>query len=111
GRTVFVSSHLMSEMALTPAHLIVIAQDQLLADTSMSDFIADNSRSYVRVSTTEPERLRDALSSDGITTTQVSDGSLEAEGDRAARIGEIAAQNGLVLHELSPQKASLEEAF
>lgn len=111
GRTVFVSSHLMSEMALTADHLIVIGQGQLLADTSMSDFIADNSRSYVRVRTTEPERLRDALSSDGITTTQVSDGSLEAEGDRAARIGEIAAQNGLVLHELSPQKASLEEAF
>jgi ABC-2 type transport system ATP-binding protein len=111
GRTVFVSSHLMSEMALTADHLIVIGRGKLMADTSMSQFVAENSRSYVRVRTPEPERMRDLLDPAGLKPVTAADGALEVDGDEAVRIGELAAEHGVVLHELSPQKASLEEAF
>ncbi|MFF4753507.1 ABC transporter ATP-binding protein [Streptomyces sp. NPDC002514] len=111
GRTVFVSSHLMSEMALTADHLVVIGQGRLLADTSMAGFIRENSRSYVRIRTPQRERLLDVLHQDGITVVQTGGGALEAEGGKAERIGELAARHGVVLHELSPQQASLEEAF
>ncbi|MGP3980978.1 ATP-binding cassette domain-containing protein [Streptomyces sp. KR80] len=111
GRTVFVSSHLMSEMALTADHLVVIGQGRLLADTAMTDFIARNSRSYVRLRSPERERLLDVLHEAGLTAVSVANGSLEVEGGDAARIGELAAEHRLVLHELSPQQASLEEAF
>lgn len=111
GRTVFVSSHLMSEMALTAEHLIVIGRGRLLADTSMADFIEQNSRSYVRVRTPQPEQLKDVLAAAGLTPVTVGDGSMEVQDADPAKIGELAAQNRLVLHELSPQRASLEEAF
>ncbi|MFF8866970.1 ABC transporter ATP-binding protein [Streptomyces sp. NPDC015139] len=111
GRTVFVSSHLMSEMALTAEHLVVIGQGRLLADTSMADFIRQNSRSYVRIRTPQRERLLDVLHQAGITVVESGGGALEVEGGKAEQIGELAARNGLVLHELSPQQASLEEAF
>ena len=111
GRTVFVSSHLMSEMALTAEHLVVIGQGRLLADTSMADFIRANSRSYVRVRSPQRERLLDVLHGAGITVVETGTGALETEGGKAEPIGELAAQNGIVLHELSIQQASLEEAF
>ncbi|MCK1819621.1 ABC transporter ATP-binding protein [Streptomyces sp. XM83C] len=111
GRTVFVSSHLMSEMALTADHLVVIGQGRLLADTSMADFIARNSRSYVRVRSPEREKLLDVLHRAGVTVVEAGGGVLEAGGGEAERIGELAAENRIVLHELSPQQASLEEAF
>ncbi|MFF4442088.1 ABC transporter ATP-binding protein [Streptomyces sp. NPDC001621] len=111
GRTVFVSSHLMSEMALTAEHLVVIGQGRLLADTSMADFIRQNSRSYVRIRTPQRERLLDVLHQAGITVVESGAGALEVEGGKAEQIGELAARNGLVLHELSPRQASLEEAF
>ncbi|MEU1165037.1 ATP-binding cassette domain-containing protein [Streptomyces sp. NPDC090075] len=111
GRTVFVSSHLMSEMALTAEHLVVIGQGRLLADTSMADFIRANSRSYVRVRSPQRERLLDVLHGAGITVVETGTGALEVEGGKAEPIGELAAQNGIVLHELSIQQASLEEAF
>ncbi|MFF0226721.1 ATP-binding cassette domain-containing protein [Streptomyces sp. NPDC004629] len=111
GRTVFVSSHLMSEMALTADHLVVIGQGQLLADTSMADFIRENSRSYVRIRTPQRERLFDMLHEAGIAVVRTDGDALEVEGGKAERIGELAAQHGVVLHELSPQQASLEEAF
>ncbi|MEU9411206.1 ATP-binding cassette domain-containing protein [Streptomyces sp. NPDC048281] len=111
GRTVFVSSHLMSEMALTAEHLVVIGQGRLLADTSMADFIRTNSRSYVRVRSPQRERLLDVLHAAGITVVETGTGTLEVEGGKAEPIGELAAQNGIVLHELSIQQASLEEAF
>ncbi|MDH6224927.1 MULTISPECIES: ATP-binding cassette domain-containing protein [Streptomyces] len=110
GRTVFVSSHLMSEMALTAEHLIVIGQGRLLSDLSMADFIRQNSRSYVRVRTPERERFLDVLRSAGLTAMETGD-VLELDGVAAEQIGELAARHGLVLHELSPQQASLEEAF
>jgi ABC-2 type transport system ATP-binding protein len=111
GRTVFVSSHLMSEMALTADHLVVIGQGRLLADTTMADFIERNSKSYVRIRTPQRERLLDVLHTAGITAVQAGDGALEVDGGKAEHIGELAAQHGVVLHELSPQQASLEEAF
>ncbi|MFF7530826.1 ABC transporter ATP-binding protein [Streptomyces bobili] len=110
GRTVFVSSHLMSEMALTADHLVVIGQGRLLADTSMADFIAQNSRAYVRIRTPQRERLLDVLHGAGITVVEAGE-ALEVDGSKSERIGELAAQHQLVLHELSPQRASLEEAF
>ncbi|MFJ5775697.1 ABC transporter ATP-binding protein [Streptomyces sp. NPDC093094] len=111
GRTVFVSSHLMSEMALTADHLVVIGQGRLLADTSMADFIARNSRTYVRIRTPQRERMLDVLHRAGITVVESGSGALEVDGGKPERIGELAAQHQLVLHELSPQQASLEEAF
>ncbi|MET9449488.1 ABC transporter ATP-binding protein [Streptomyces cinerochromogenes] len=111
GRTVFVSSHLMSEMALTADHLVVIGQGRLLADTSMADFIRANSRSYVRIRSPQHERLLDVLHQAGITVVEAGGEALEVEGGKAEQIGELAARHGLVLHELSPRQASLEEAF
>ncbi|MYR57333.1 ATP-binding cassette domain-containing protein [Streptomyces sp. SID625] len=111
GRTVFVSSHLMSEMALTADHLVVIGQGRLLADTSMADFIARNSRSHVRVRTPDRERLLDALHRAGIQVVQGGDGALEVDGGRSEEIGELAARHQVVLHELSSRQSSLEEAF
>ncbi|MEV5931971.1 ABC transporter ATP-binding protein [Streptomyces sp. NPDC052079] len=111
GRTVFVSSHLMSEMALTADHLVVIGQGRLLADTSMADFIERNSRSYVRVRSPQRERLLDVLHGAGMTVVESGDGALEVDGSTAEAIGELAARHQLTLHELSPQQASLEEAF
>ncbi|MEV5017141.1 ABC transporter ATP-binding protein [Streptomyces sp. NPDC053780] len=111
GRTVFVSSHLMSEMALTADHLVVIGQGRLLADTSMADFIAENSRSYVRIRTPHRERLLDALHGAGIEVVDTGAEVLEVDGDKSEAVGELAARDQVVLYELSPQRASLEEAF
>ncbi|MFI6091836.1 ABC transporter ATP-binding protein [Streptomyces sp. NPDC051218] len=111
GRTVFVSSHLMSEMALTADHLVVIGQGRLLADTSMADFIQQNSRSYVRLRSPERERLLDVLHQEGVTAVEAGNGTLEVDGTPSEDLGELAARHQLVLHELSPQRASLEEAF
>ncbi|MFD0550361.1 ABC transporter ATP-binding protein [Streptomyces rectiviolaceus] len=111
GRTVFVSSHLMSEMALTADHLVVIGQGRLLADTSMADFIHQNSRSYVRLRSPQRERLLDVLHQEGVTAVEAGNGTFEVDGTAAEDLGELAARHQLVLHELSPQRASLEEAF
>ncbi|AXG80323.1 ABC transporter ATP-binding protein [Streptomyces paludis] len=111
GRTIFVSSHLMSEMALTADHLIVIGRGRLLANTSMADFIHENSRSFTRLRSPDRERLKDALSEAGHTSVEGTDGTLEIDGAETAELGELAARHGIVLHELSAQRASLEEAF
>ncbi|ALC20805.1 ABC transporter ATP-binding protein [Streptomyces pristinaespiralis] len=111
GRTIFVSSHLMSEMALTADHLIVIGQGKLLADTSMADFIQQNSRSYVRLRSPQQEELRDAVHRAGMTVVESDNGTLEVDGASTEQLGELAAEHRIVLHELSAQRASLEEAF
>ena len=111
GRTVFVSSHLMSEMALTADHLVVIGQGRLLADTSMADFIRQNSRSYVRIRSPHRERLLDVLHGARIIVVEAGGGALEVDGGKPEHIGELAARHQIVLHELSAQQASLEEAF
>lgn len=111
GRTIFVSSHLMSEMALTADHLIVIGQGKLLADTSMADFIHKNSRSYVRLRTPQRERLLDVLHGAGMVAVESGNGTLEIDGATTEALGELAAEHRITLHELSAQRASLEEAF
>jgi ABC-2 type transport system ATP-binding protein len=101
----------MSEMALTADHLIVIGQGKLLADLSMNEFIDQNSHSFVRLRTPQPEQLLDLLAANGMTATPDSDGAFEVVDADPARIGDLVAAHGVTLHELSPQRASLEEAF
>ena len=111
GRTVFVSSHLMAEMAVTADHLIVINQGRLLADTSTAEFIRRNARIFVRVRTQEPERFRWQLSMAGIAAVLAQDGSVEVSGVSAAEVNRLAVANHHLLDELSTQSAALEEAF
>ena len=111
GRTVFLSSHLMSEMALTADHLIVIGRGRLLADTSMAGFIGANTRSHVHIRTPEPARMRDVLAAAGVTVRQAPDGALEADVSEPAKVGELAAAHRLVVHEIAVRTASLEETF
>jgi ABC-2 type transport system ATP-binding protein len=111
GRTVFVSSHLMSEMALTAEHLIVIGRGKLIADTPVQAFIDQAALNTVLVRSPQAVSLHDVLAGPGVTITSVGRGVLEVAGIRADEIGERAAAAGIVLHELSPQQPSLEEAF
>ncbi|WP_405589107.1 ABC transporter ATP-binding protein [Streptomyces sp. NBC_01092] len=116
GRTVFVSSHLMSEMALTADHLIVIGRGQLLSDMSVKDFIAANSAGFARVRTpdTEPqlrEKLSTALTEAGGHVLPEQDGGLRVTGLALPRISDIAHDTDVRLWELSPHQASLEEAY
>jgi ABC-2 type transport system ATP-binding protein len=111
GRTVFVASHLMSEMAMTAEHLVVIGRGRLLADTTVEQFIAANTKSYVRIATPEPARLREVLAAEGIQVTDTDDGALAAHDADPARLGELVARHGLVVHEVVRRSASLEEAF
>jgi ABC-2 type transport system ATP-binding protein len=112
GRTVFLSSHLMSEIALTAEHVIVVGRGRLIADTSVADIVAQASRNAaVRIRTPNAALLREVVAADGIAVTSVERGVLEIHGLSSAAIGEIAAHNGIVLHELTPQKASLEDAY
>jgi ABC-2 type transport system ATP-binding protein len=112
GRTVFVSSHLMSEMALTADHLIVIGRGRLIADTSVDDFVGRASTNLVLVRSPELDRLRVLLAEHGATGEEPRDrGAVEVRGLSAERIGDLASANGIAIHELTPQHASLEEAF
>ena len=111
GRTIFVSSHLMSEMALTADHLIVVGRGRVLADCSTSDFIEQASPSVVRVRSPHATRLRELLQAEGVTIGSDEPGVLEVGGMSTDAIGERAAAEGLTLHELSARQASLEEAF
>jgi ABC-2 type transport system ATP-binding protein len=111
GRTVFVSSHLMSEMALTAEHLIVIGKGKLIADTSVEEFIQRASSRVVRVRTPEATRLRDLLTGPGVGVTDLAPGLLEVSGLDGAEIGRIACRDAVPLEELTPVQASLEEAF
>jgi ABC-2 type transport system ATP-binding protein len=113
GRTVFVSSHLMSEMALTADHLIVIGRGKLIADTSVDEFVARASTSHkvVLVRSPEAERLRNALARPGVSFVEADRGALEVHGLTAEQVGDAAAAAGIALHELTPHQASLEEAF
>jgi ABC-2 type transport system ATP-binding protein len=110
GRTVLVSSHLMSEMALTADHLIVIGRGRLLADTSVQDFLARDASGTVRVVSPDAERLAALLRAHDLTVTQA-DGALRVAGATAAQVGDLAAPEGIRLHELGQEQASLEEAF
>jgi ABC-2 type transport system ATP-binding protein len=111
GRTVFVSSHLMSEMALTAERLIVIGRGKLIADTTTKEFVEQASGNVVRVRTPQADALRGHVLSPDVTVVPLEPGLLEVHGLTAPQIGETAARHGIVLHELTPMQASLEEAF
>ncbi len=111
GRTVFVSSHLMSEMALTAQRLIVIGRGRLIADTTMEAFIAGAARDAVRVRTTDPGALAALLQSRGATVSPDQDGALTVSGMSTDQVGTAAGAAGITLLELTARQASLEEAF
>ncbi|HLK73927.1 MAG TPA: ATP-binding cassette domain-containing protein [Streptosporangiaceae bacterium] len=115
GRTVFVSSHLMSEMENTADHLIVIGRGRLLADCTMEEFIARSSGQTVRVRTPQADLLAKAVSearSESTATAKTeADGSLTVHGLTAAEVGDLAFEYGVRLHELTVVRASLEAAF
>ncbi|MHB8219743.1 MAG: ABC transporter ATP-binding protein [Acidimicrobiales bacterium] len=111
GRTVLVSSHLMSEMALTADHLVVIGRGRLIADMPVSDFIAQSSEQFVRVRTPRTDDLVRQIRDAGGRAVADEDGALRVTGMSAVAIGDLAAGAGIALHELSPQSASLEEVF
>jgi ABC-2 type transport system ATP-binding protein len=111
GRTIFVSSHLMSEMALTATDLVVIGRGQLIADTTVADFISSNTVATVLVRTPGADRLADSLRSAGAVVRDREDGALLVTGLDAVHIGDLALEAGVALHELSPVQASLEEVF
>jgi ABC-2 type transport system ATP-binding protein len=113
GRTIFVSSHLMSEMALTATDLVVIGRGRLLADTTVAEFISSNTEATVLVRSPEEGRLADALTRAGRggSVRRGEAGGLLVTGASPAEIGDVAHTEGIALHELSPQQASLEEVF
>jgi ABC-2 type transport system ATP-binding protein len=111
GRTILVSSHLMSEMALTADHLIVVGRGRVLADCSTADFIAQSSPAVVHVRSPHATRLRELLLAEGVTIASDEPGVLEIAGLTTDAIGERAAEHRLTLHELSTRQASLEDAF
>jgi ABC-2 type transport system ATP-binding protein len=111
GKTVFVSSHLMSEMALTANHLIVIGRGKLIADTSVEEFVGQASAKAVLVRSPNLTRLQEELAGEGVSFAPAERGALEVHGLTAAQVGDAAAVAGIALHELTPQQASLEEAF
>ncbi|MFD9889532.1 ABC transporter ATP-binding protein [Amycolatopsis sp. NPDC059027] len=110
GRTVFVSSHLLSEMALTASQLVVIGKGQLISQSSTEDFVARAAENTVKVRSPQLDRLRDVLLKASAQVT-AENGAILVSGMDSDKIGEIAAANQLVLHELSPQTGSLEQAF
>jgi ABC-2 type transport system ATP-binding protein len=111
GRTVFVSSHLMNEMAVTADHLIVIGRGKLVAECSTEEFIERAGGRSVLVRSPDAERFGEAIALEGGTVTPAGDGVLNVVGMEAARIGELASAGGFVVHEVTPQRSSLEEAF
>ncbi len=111
GRTVFLSSHLMNEMALTADHLIVVGRGRLISDVSVADFIAAASANSVRVRSPQAGQLRSLLLGHGATVSSSETGELDVTGLTSDQIGRTAADAGLTLYELSPVQASLEEAF
>ena len=111
GRTIFVSSHLMSEMAQTAEHVIVIGRGKLIADASIEQIVAAASGARVRVRSPRRDELAVVLTSQGLTAVAVEADGLDVAGGSAAAIGDLAFAHGIVLHELTTQEATLEEAY
>jgi ABC-2 type transport system ATP-binding protein len=111
GRTIFVSSHLMSEMENTADHLLVIGRGKLIADCTVAEFIARNSVQTVRVRTPQREALVQIITAAGGSVLDGADGVIIVQGLSVDRIGDLAFENVVRLHELAPAQASLEEAF
>ena len=112
GRTVFVSSHLMSEMELTADHLVVIGNGRILADVSMRQMLEASSRTHIEVVSPDAPRLLQMLTADpAVRATSAADGHLEILGTTAASIGDLAAEHRLRIHGLHTVSASLEQAY
>ena len=111
GRTVLVSSHLMSEMALTADHLIIIGRGKLLADLSTAQLISSSGRGDVLLRSPRAAELAGLIAARGATVTRQDDGALAVVGLDAAAIGDLAAGHGIALHALVPRQASLEDAY
>ena len=111
GRTVFLSSHLMSEMAQTADHIIVLGRGRIIADAPVSEILAAATGTVVRVRTPQPDELARLIVSADVSVTIEEPGLLTVLGLAAPRIGDAAAQAGIALHELTPVGASLEEAY
>jgi ABC-2 type transport system ATP-binding protein len=111
GRTVFLSSHLMSEMSLTADHLIIVGRGRLIRDVGLAEFVDEWSRNVVRVRSPQAAALREEILGPNVRVSSVEPSVLEVDGLTAAQIGDAAARHGFVLHELIPEKVSLEEAF
>jgi ABC-2 type transport system ATP-binding protein len=111
GRTVFLSSHLMSEMSLVAQHIIVIGHGRMLRDQPMAQLIAESSSNRVRVRTPDAGRFAAALAGESVTIHNLGEGVLEIEGRTSEEVGTAAAREGVTLYELSLQGASLEDAY
>ncbi|WP_439692398.1 ABC transporter ATP-binding protein [Curtobacterium sp. SP.BCo] len=111
GRAVFISSHLMSEMALTADRIVVMGRGRVLADTDIADLVASATERSVSVRTPEPDRLMTAIAGPDVAITYDDDGALRVRGIGAEQIGEAAAASGIVLHRLASTEASLEQAY
>src|SRR5580693_4236736 len=111
GRTVFVSSHLMSEMENTADHLLVIGRGKLIADCTVQEFIASNSQQSTRVRTPQPDQLAKLVAAAGGTVRENGDGVLVVTGLFSDEVGDLAYENAIRIHELAPVHASLEQAF
>ena len=111
GRTVFLSSHLMSEMALTADHIIVLGRGRVLADAPVAEIVGRTAGTTVRVCSPQAARLVELLAGPGVSITSTAPQWLEVTGSTAQALGEVAAQAQLVLHELTPVTGSLEAAY
>ncbi|MFD6948507.1 multidrug ABC transporter ATP-binding protein [Nocardiopsis sp. TSRI0078] len=111
GRTVFVSSHLMSEMQLTADHLVVIGRGRLITDAPLAEVLGNSAWTAVLVRTPHPEDLVTALEGEGAGVERPGPGELVVTGVPVERIGELAHRTGVLLHELSTRDASLEQAY
>ena len=111
GRTVFLSSHLMSEMALTADHLIVIGRGRIIADAPIKDIINGKGQSRTRVRTDQPDRLMNALAGDGVSAELQDRELIEVKGTDPRRIAQTALEHQVLIYELTPLQASLEEAY
>jgi ABC-2 type transport system ATP-binding protein len=111
GRTVLVSSHLINEMALTAEQLVVIGRGTLIAETSVDEFVARNQSESVRVVTPTPQLLVSALTQAGARPAVERDGAIVVTGLSSADVGNLASEHALTVHELTPVRASLEDAF
>ncbi len=111
GRTVFLSSHLMSEMAQTADHVIVLGRGRVIADAPIAELIAGASGQAVRIRSPRGPELAEALRRGGLTVTDEADGAFLVSGTTAAAIGDFAARHTIPLHELTPIASTLEEAY
>jgi ABC-2 type transport system ATP-binding protein len=111
GRTVFVSSHLMSEMSITADRLVIIGRGRLIAETTVDEFLKGGTGNFVRVRSPAADQLARLLKAKEIAVVREPDGALSVAGTTLEVVGDLAAANGLTLHELSAHKASLEDTF